>query len=376
MQVTQLATILNSSINPEIYGATAVVNEDLSNIVDVGSAVITGGVDNFVKALPDVLAKTVFQDKIYEADTLGLLREDWEYGAILQKVYADELTTSTNDTWNLQNGQDYSPNVFYGPSVYSKYWNKKTTFEVDMSVTKKQVAEAFRGASEMNAFISMLYTTIDNQFGYDIEALAQRLVNTLMAEVINAANPVNAVNLLTEYNATHTPTITAADALENPGFLKFAAYRMSITIDRLKKPDKIFNVDGKLRFTNKSDLNLIALKDFVASENTYLQSEVWHNELTKLPNGIRTVPYWQGPGTSYDFASISKIDVVAETGVTVAQGGILAVMFDKSAAMIANSERYTDTNYNAKARFTNIFTRADCSYFLDLSQNAVVFYIA
>lgn len=375
MQVTQLATILNSSINPEIYGATAVVNEDLSNIVDVGSAVITGGVDNFVKSLPDVLAKTVFQDKIYEADTLGLLREDWEYGAILQKVYADELTTSTNDTWQLTNGQDYSPNVFYGPSVYSKYWNKKTTFEVDMSVTKKQVAEAFRGASEMNAFISMLYTTIDNQFGYDIEALAQRLVNTLMAEVINAANPVNAVNLLTEYNAGHTP-ITVAEALENPDFLKFAAYRMSITIDRLKKPDKLFNVDGKLRFTSKSDLNIIALKDFVASESSYLQSDVWHNELTKLPNGIRTVPYWQGPGTSYDFANISKIDVVAETGVTVAQGGILAVMFDKSAAMIANSERYTDTNYNAKARFTNIFTRADCSYFLDLSQNAVVFYIA
>lgn len=375
MIVTQLATILNSSINPEIYGATAVVNEDLSNIVDVGSAVITGGVDNFVKSLPDVLAKTVFQDKIYEADTLGLLREDWEYGAILQKVYADELTTSTNDTWQLTNGQDYSPNVFYGPSVYSKYWNKKTTFEVDMSVTKKQVAEAFRGPSEMNAFISMLYTTIDNQFGYDIEALAQRLVNTLMAEVINAANPVNAVNLLTEYNAGHTP-ITVAEALENPDFLKFAAYRMSITIDRLKKPDKLFNVDGKLRFTQKSDLNIIALKDFVASESSYLQSDVWHNELTKLPNGIRTVPYWQGPGTSYDFANISKIDVVAETGVTVAQGGILAVMFDKSAAMIANSERYTDTNYNAKARFTNIFTRADCSYFLDLSQNAVVFYIA
>lgn len=375
MVVTQLATILNSSINPEIYGATAVVNEDLSNIVDVGSAVITGGVDNFVKALPDVLAKTVFQDKIYEADTLGLLREDWEYGAILQKVYADELTTSTNETWNLTNGQDYSPNVFYGPSVYSKYWNKKTTFEVDMSVTKKQVAEAFRGASEMNAFISMLYTTIDNQFGYDIEALAKRLVNTLMAEVIHAANPVNAVNLLTEYNAGHTP-ITVAEALENSDFLKFAAYRMSITIDRLKTPDKIFNVDGKLRFTPKSDLNIIALKDFVASEDTYLQSGVWHNELTKLPNGIKTVPYWQGPGTSYDFANISKIDVVAETGVTVAQGGILAVMFDKSAAMIANSERYTDTNYNAKARFTNIFTRADCSYFLDLSQNAVVFYIA
>lgn len=376
MVVTQLSTILNASINPEIYGASAVVNEDLSNIVDVGSAVITGGVDNFVKALPDVLAKTIFEDKVYQADSLGLLREDWEYGAILQKVYADELTTSNNDVWSLTNGQDYSPNVFYGPSVYAKYWNKKTTFEVDMSVTKKQVVEAFRGASEMNAFISMLYTTIENQFSYDLEALAQRLVNTLMAEVIHANNPVNAINLLTEYNAGHTPTITAAEALESPEFLRFASYRMSITIDRLRKADKLFNVDGKLRFTDKKDLNIVALKDFVASADVYLQSGVWHNELTKLPNGIKTVPYWQGPGTAYDFANISKIDVVAETGVAVAQGGILAVMFDKNAAMICNSERYTDTNYNAKARFTNIFTRADCSYFLDRSQNAVVFYIA
>lgn len=378
MQVAQVASILNSAINPEIYGESAVVNEDLSNIVDVGSAVLSSaaGFDNFVKTLPDVIAKQLFQDKVYKADTLGLLRNDWEYGAILQKVYADELHVSENDTWKLQNGTDYSPNVFYGPSVNAKYWNKKTTFEVDLSITEKQVREAFKGASQVAAFVGMLYTTIDNQFSYDLEALAQRLVNTLIAEVINKASNVTSINLLSEYNTEFGQTLTVAAALHDAGFLRYAGYRMGITIDRMRKASKLFNVDGKLRFTNKEDLNIVALKDFKSSMDFYLQSDVWHNEFTELPGGIKTIPYWQGTGVAYDFASISKIDVVAETGVTVSQAGVLAVMFDNNAAMICNSERYTDTNYNPKARFTNIFNRADCSYFLDLSQNAAVFYIA
>ena len=72
MKVKQIATILNTVINPEQIGETAVVNEDLSNIVDVGKALTAAGTfgenfDNFTKTLIDQVGKVVFVDRVYTA---------------------------------------------------------------------------------------------------------------------------------------------------------------------------------------------------------------------------------------------------------------------------------------------------------------------
>ena len=59
MKVTQIAEILNT-INAEIIGESAVVKEDLTNIVDVGREVL-GAVDieNYTRSLIDRIGRVV-----------------------------------------------------------------------------------------------------------------------------------------------------------------------------------------------------------------------------------------------------------------------------------------------------------------------------
>ena len=94
MKVKQIATILNTVINAEQLGESAIVNEDLSNIVDVGKALEASGTfgdnfDNFMKALIDRIGKTIFVDRVYKSQAPNIMKDGWEYGSALQKVRCD-----------------------------------------------------------------------------------------------------------------------------------------------------------------------------------------------------------------------------------------------------------------------------------------------
>ena len=131
MKVTQLYALVNS-VTKEVLGETAVVNEDLSNIVDVGKAVMDqqNGVDNYVRKLVDHIGKVIFVNRAYAGGAPSVLMDSWEFGSVLEKVSADLPEASENDSWNLQDGQDYPQDVFYQPKVEAKFYNSKVTFEV------------------------------------------------------------------------------------------------------------------------------------------------------------------------------------------------------------------------------------------------------
>ena len=150
---------------------------------------------------------------------------------------------------------------------------------------------------------------------------------------------------------------------------------MNIIKNRLTKLSDLYNVGGKSRFTPADLLKVVMLSDFKESADVYLQSDTFHDEYTRLATAD-LVPYWQGSGTDYAFASVSKINVTTPSGDDVEAGGILAIMFDRDALGVANMDRRTTTNYNPKAEFYNNWFKMDAGYFADLNENFVVFFIA
>ena len=206
MKVKQIATILNTVINPEQIGETAVVNEDLSNIVDVGKALTAAGTfgenfDNFTKALIDQVGKVVFVDRVYTSQGPNLLRDSWEYGSVLQKVRCDLPDADDNKTWSLAdlaNGSTVDPFVITKPTVKAKYFNSKTTFEVPITLAEEQVKEAFKSPTDMNRFMSMIENRVLMKRALCTEAMSKRTLNNLIAQKIHAKS--NVVNLLKNYN--------------------------------------------------------------------------------------------------------------------------------------------------------------------------------
>lgn len=375
MKVTQIWEIMNT-VTGEVLGKTDLVAEDLSNIVDVGEQIFDStAVDNYVKKLVDRIAKVVFVNRPYSGNIPSVLMDSWDYGAVVEKISAEMPAAVENDSWELENGEEYNPNIFYKPAISAKFFNNKVTFEIDMSFTERQVKGSFASASEINSFLSMIQNAVEKSFTVKLDGLIMRTINNMIGETFHAdTNGIKAVNLLTGYNATVATPITAAQALTDKEFIRYASMQMALYIDRLSRISTLFNVGGKDRFTPADMLNVVMLSDFKAAANSYLQSDTFHNEYTKLPNAD-TVPYWQGSGTDYAFNKVSAINVKTSSGATVAKSGILAVMFDHEALGVSNLDRRVTTHFNPKGEFYNNFFKMDCGAFNDLDENFVVFYV-
>lgn len=390
MKVEQIYTIVNSITN-EVTGKSDIVAEDLSNIVDVGTEIFSGtDVDNYVKKLVDHIGKVVFVDRDYRGIAPKVLMDAWEYGSVVEKIQMDLPTAVENSSWNLTNGQSYDPNVFYQPTMTAKFFNNKSTFEIPMSFTEVQIKESFSNVTQLNAFMSMIYSMIARAMTVRTDSMIQRTINNMIAQTFandfsgvsdnNYSNSTStrAVNLLKGYNAMSGTTLTASQAITTPDFIRYASYQMGLYVDRLRGLSTLFNCGGKERFTPSDLLHIVLLSDFTKGADMYLYSDTFHNELVKLPN-YESVPYWQGSGQTYEFAKTSAINVTtsgSESNKTVSVGGIVGVMFDRDALGVTNYNERVTSNFNAKAEFYNNFYKYDCGYFNDLNENFVVFFLA
>lgn len=389
MKISQLHLLVNTATE-EVLGEQGVLHEDLTNLVDVGNTVIsTDNIDNYVKKLVNHIGKVIFVNRLYKGGVPSVMMDSWEYGSILQKVSSELPHATENESWKLQDGTEYSPNVFYQPVVSAKFFNSKVTFEIPLSFTEMQVKESFSNAEQLNGFVSMLHTSVENAMTVKLDSLIMRTINNMIAEtlageltddvtgeIVLTNTGVKAVNLLKLYNDEYGTTLTQADALSTPEFIRHSSYIISLYTDRMERISTLFNLGAKERFTPSDMLHIVLLSDFEKASNVFLNSDVYHNELTKLPQGVETVPYWQGSGLNFSFDEISKIDVKTSTGALVAATGILGVMFDRDAIGVANLDRRVTTNYNPKAEFFTNFYKFDAGYYNDLNENFVVFYVA
>lgn len=384
MQVKQIYTLVND-VTKEVLGKEALMLEDLSNVVDVGTEIINANaVDNYVRTLVDRIGRVVFVNRPYSGGAPSVLMDGWEYGSVLEKIAADIPEATENESWELEDGVSYDPNIFYKPKVYAKFFNSKVTFEVPVSITERQVKESFTSPTQLNAFLSMIYNAVDKSMTIKLDGLIERTINSMIGETFHAEfadgtytgkTSVKAVNLLYEYNTAFSKTLTVTQAMKDPEFIRYASYAMGLYIDRMKKISTLFNIGGRDRFTPRDMLHLVALNDFDKAASTYLYGDTYHNQFVSLPK-YETVPYWQGSGVDYSFDSISQINIKTGSGDTINAKGILAVMFDRDALGVTNLNRRVTTNYNPKAEFFSNWYKFDAGYFNDLNENFVVFYVA
>lgn len=395
MEVKQIYTLINS-VSGEVLGKTDIVTEDLTGIVDLGKEVFNQGeVDNYVKSLVNHIGKVIFVNRPYAGKVPSVLMDAWEFGSVLEKISADVPEAEENDTWNLEDKKSYDQDVFHKPTVTSKFFNSKVTFEVPVSITERQVKESFSSAAQLNSFISMIYAAVEKSMTIKADALIMRTINNMIAETVladavafggatgnligaelSSSSTARCVNLLKLYNDKTGAEIplTAAKAITDPDFIRFASYVMGTYADRLQSISTLFNVGKKERFTPKDMLHVVLLSDFAKAAQTYLYSDTFNRGDVLLPQA-ETVPFWQGSGQNYEFASTGHINIKESGGKAVEISGVLGVMFDRDALGVCNLDRRVTTNYNAKAEFFNNYYKFDAGYFNDTNENFVVFFI-
>lgn len=390
MDVKQIPGLVNLA-SSEALGREVVVNEDLTGLVDLGDELFNNkAVDRYVKSLVNQIGRMIFVNRPYRGNVPSILMDGWEFGSVIEKIQAEMPEATENESWELEHGASYDQDIFYQPKVTVKFFNSKSTFEVPMSFTELQVKQSFQNAQQLNGFLSMLFNAVDKSMTVKLDALIMRTINNMIGETVFSEYPaadystksgIRAVNLLKLYNDMVTAkggtVITAAAAITDAEFIRFASMTMKNYIKRMSRISSLFNVGGKDRFTPADVMHIVLHSDFQSAAETYLYdgSGQFNIDNVKLPRA-ETVPYWQGSGTTYAFNETSKIDIVTSASHTVTVGGILGVMFDRDALGVVNQDRRVTTHYNGKAEFYNNWFKFDAGYFNDLNENFVVFFIA
>lgn len=379
----------------EVLGESAVVNEDLSNIVDVGKQldnlyVDHKGVENFLHSINDMIGKTIVVNRPTSRDDLGILKDGTEYGSIVRKIAPELPKYTENQSWQLQDGSSYDDNVFYQPKAKTTFFNSKSALEIDTSRAFKQTMSAFDSPLSFNAFFAGLDTFVRNSYNMAIDELEQRTINNMIAATIYneygtaalaSKSTVKAVNLLKRYNDLFSKTLTAANCTYDPDFIRYASSILGEYMKRMRKFSTLFNIDGEPRHTPTEFLHVILHSAFVERAGAYLQSDVFHNEFTALPNA-RTVSYWQGTGTDFEFANTTAINTTvkyeenSDSKATVSASGILGVMFDHDALGVYNEDMRVYTHFVKSGEFFNNFHKWDAHYFNAFDENFVVFFVA
>lgn len=410
MKYNQIASALNGTISAvlpqgngitgEETGQVTVVAEDLSNIVEVGKLVLDytstakGNFNSFVEGLIDRVGKVQMVDRTYTSSAPSIMKESWEYASIKMKVRVDvsnpiETTSyklgalAANVDSNGYNGigqnPELDPFILNPPTAQAKFYNAKDTYTVPITIAERQLKTAFTSAAEMSRFIAMIENRIATMKVCYTDALIRRTINNLIANVSLAGT--NVVNLLSLYNTGSGKNLTAAQALTDKEFLRYAAQTIKLYTEYVKDLSKKYNDGTYLTFTPEDRLHLVALTQFDSALSTYLYADTYHDTFVKL-DGYETVRYWQGQGTNdNDLSERSKIIVTPSTmeGVTakqVTQQYILAVMFDSEAAAVCNEDDRVTSQWNPRGEYFNYFYMWDAEYLNDTAENCIVFTLA
>lgn len=391
MKIKQLTDIINGTVSTtgiidQATGAAPVANEDLSNIVDIGKTVLdftaqgNENYDSFMRNLIDQVGKIMFVDRKYTSQAPDILKDGWEYGSILQKVRCEVPDARDNATWDLFNypvsgGAAYpDPFELSKPTAQAKFFNSKATYEVPITLTDVQLRESFRSAAEFGRFIAMIENRIAMKITLINDGLIMATIDNLVGQTLNGTGG-KVVNLLALYNGA-SGTLTAAEALTDKEFLRFA----SATIAKYKKyiaqAGSLYNAGNYITFTPAERLKFIANTEFAKALDAYLYSDTFNEEFVKL-DGYSEVAFWQGSGTDNgDRLTIDvKIDVNG-TATEVKNTGVIAVMFDDEAAAVCNQNYRVTSQYNGRGEYTNYFYKWDAMYMNDVEENCIVFTIA
>ena len=383
-KINQIYNVVNQA-SKNAFGGEAIEVADLTGLISLGDKVLSSNydLDAWLKSFTDLITKQIVSNRAYSAQDRGLSRNLIEFGAALQKVYIEPYTASESEAWKIS--EDYDP-VKFDLGNHNRPEVKVKIFEADLNVWKYtisipqyQIKTGFLNETNMAAFISAVYTELENAFNIAISNLSALCEANFIGEKLDAQKESGygkqAVNLLKVYNDTTNAGLTVSAALRSPEFWRFTGMEIDRDRARFKTMNRIYNTEGYARFTTDDRLRFHLLSDVAAAYRTYLESDTFHDELIKL-SGYEEIPTWQGLGEKGTFEDVSSIKVTTTSGKTVEQSGIIACIFDNEAMGTIFEDVRQNSLYDPEHDLEKIWYKSARSYFNDLTEQGIIYYIA
>lgn len=381
LTVNQAATVFNEVVH-QATGQSNLKVTDTSSFVSAATTVLLTGYDTLLTAISQVLSRTIFSARPYDAKFKGLMVTPERFGNHTRKINYIDDDFVDSDAFKLENGKSVDmfkvnkPRVvqtnFYGFNTYSKY---KTIYD-------EQLDMSLQGLEDWAQFLNGLMVTINNQIEQVHENVARATIANFIGG-INIANPTCVVHLLTEYNTLTGQTLTVNDIYKSDNFIAFVRWlysRIEVISNRLTERTQLWhvNIDGNVinRHTPKSKQKVYLYNDFMAQARTMVLSDLFQKDSMKMVD-YEAINFWQSID-SPDEIDVTPVYTKAADGTLVTGeeqqiNKVLGVIFDEEAIGICpKSQRMSATPYNSAGGYTNLWWRWNEQYYNDFTENGVV----
>ena len=386
MKVNQIYSLLND-INRQMFGQDSIDVHDLSGLISMGQTVMStsDNMDKFFGVLVDRIGKTIIRTLDLELEFPTMFRDEFSFGAIIQKINVQPMASVRNSTYDMPN-EGFEPTFadIYKANVSVTYFTDSNTWRFRTSLPVNELLEtAFLGASQMGAFVTAITGSMSDSMVISINNMTRTAVNNFIAEKVKANNGV--VNLLSMYNELVGAgnTLTADQAMHNKEFARFASTIISEYVGYVCEPSALYNVDGMIRATSRDNMHVLMLRKMRSLFDAYLLSDSF-KDMYNLPL-YKEVNYWQSNngGTSInDFETNSSIKVIpssekgSENPSDIEVSGVVCVIADRQSIAVGLNKRRSGAFYNSIDGYENISSDALIQYINDLSENGVVFIVS
>lgn len=372
MKVEQISKLLNETLVPNYMGEDTTIATDLSNVVDLGTAIadLDGSeVKNFAGDFIVGVARNYFDTRLYERADYGLMIDSREYGGVIQRVKAQLLDTEDSPIWTLENGTDYFDGTFYGIESDARVYSIDTAFQIKNSIPTEKYKQYFTSADGVMSFVSMIESAVKNTMNRNLNALAR----TILQQMIATASSDHTINLVTLYNTLAEEELTADTAIQNASFLRWAAEQIIRLRDLITDYNVKYN-DGTIpTFTPREDTRVTMLSEFATALDVVMEADTFHNDLVSIGQ-FNKINFWQNSSTDLlpTLGETAEVKTVVGESDPVTVSNVVGLIYDRyTAGMTARLEKIT-AQYIANGDYTTYFNHVANSRFIDPRNASIV----
>ena len=364
MNTEQIYDLVNE-VADQALGEKAIAAVDAQGLISLGNTVLASNVNTeaFLNTLAQRIGRTIISQRLYRNKLGDMVVDDFEYGAILQKISMHLVDAIPDPSAELTNGQSIDPWTVYKPDVEQKLFVTRTPYMFAITIQTVWLKEAFLSESAMGAFLGMVYGRVRDSIEFALENLGRVCLANFAAETANV------VPLVTNYNAETGKSLTADTALHDPDFMAYAVGQMNHYSDMLTDMSTSWNDGSVERHTPYADQRMKIISDFNRRLQTVVQYAAFHEQFVDPDRDYQPINFWQNEQSPYDI----KIDRASD-GSTVTINNVVAMLYDRDAlGMYKKFERVLTTPENAVGQYFNQVYHENQLWFNDLSENYILF---
>lgn len=383
LNFNQCATLLKA-INEQATGKTTLTPTTPGEFVSVATTTLMSGYDNVINAVSQVLSKTIFSVRPYNAKMEGLMVDSVRYGNHVRKLVTLDADPETDDRIPLTDGASVDQQRVKKPAVLQTNFYGANVYQRSVTIFRDQLDTAFTSAEEFSRFVGMVIQNVMDQREQDIENCKRLALNNFIAGKIKGDTD-NVIHLLTEYKTeSGLADLTAESVLSPanyPDFIKFAIGRIKTVGDLMTERSIKYHLNttsAKIpRHTPLADQRVYLLSQYVNKMEASVFSTVFNEDYLKTVDFER-INFWQSLDKPAEISikpNYMHTDGTIKTSDTnVTSKSVFGVVFDREAVgMTMVNEWSAPAPFNARGGYTNTFWHYTTRFWNDFTENGVVF---